>query len=263
MFDWLSAHPDVCPSQLKETRFFLDPDYPLPRPRTFNGADLSGYRDFFACADERVWLDATPDAMFSDCLPKASGAIPDARVVVMVRDPVDRLLSAYLFFQQRGLLSLDLGFDEWISIQQRTMPERTTEVQWRALDHCRTARYLPRLRDAWGDRLLELRFKDLVRDPLEQVARICDHAGIRPLGADEFEVRPSNRTVQARWPKASLAFHAVRRSVATRTLRYPWVRASLRPLSRGAKRLLNKRDRMPRPEPDQATIDLIHSETGS
>lgn len=47
IFRYLSAHPDVCASSLKETRFFLDKDYPLPSTNRFNGSNLECYRVFF------------------------------------------------------------------------------------------------------------------------------------------------------------------------------------------------------------------------
>jgi len=36
LYTYLADHPQICPSALKETRFFLDSDYPLPVSRCFN-----------------------------------------------------------------------------------------------------------------------------------------------------------------------------------------------------------------------------------
>lgn len=46
LYKWLSDHPDVCPSSLKETRFFLDWDYPLSSSAQYNGKNLEQYAVF-------------------------------------------------------------------------------------------------------------------------------------------------------------------------------------------------------------------------
>ena len=64
LFAWLSMHPDVCASSLKETRFFLDASSPLPSAKRFTGENLQEYGRFFRdCPKEftGIRIDTTPD----------------------------------------------------------------------------------------------------------------------------------------------------------------------------------------------------------
>ena len=257
LFDWLSVHPDVCPSQLKEARFFLDRDYPLQRPRTFDGSNIEPYRELFPCWENKVLLDATPDAMYSDVLVDVAALLPEARVVIVVRDPLERMVSAFGFLQQRGLLPSKLSFDDWVERQVGLDVAADTPVQWRALDHCRLHKYLPRLEAAWGSRLLVIGFDELVKQPAQMVARICRHAGLREFSGDAPSMSASNRTVTARWPRLGRLYHSARRYLASAALRYPGVRARLRPVSRRVNALLYTRRTVEKPEPKATTVALI------
>jgi hypothetical protein len=87
---YLDSHPEIAMARLKELRFFQDPD----------GADwLSWYRHQFDPTAKVVGESSTMYTR-SPALPgvaaRMASLVPEARLVYMVRDPVERALASYL-----------------------------------------------------------------------------------------------------------------------------------------------------------------------
>src|SRR5690348_13644789 len=90
LFHALAAHPDVTASKVKETHFFDPLKYGEPTP------PLQEYARFFPReATTPVVLEATPGYFYGgDPLATAlREALPDARVVVVLREPGERAFS--------------------------------------------------------------------------------------------------------------------------------------------------------------------------
>lgn len=238
LFDWMAQHPDVCGSTLKETRFFLDPSYPLPRPKIAAKNDVEGYASLFVDHDKPVMLEATPDYLYSERFLEVAKLLPNARVIIVIRDHQARLVSAFQFFKQNGLLSQQLLFDDWIAQQRATLVDAQTPVQLRALDHCDTDKYLDPVRTAFGDRLLVIAFSDLKENPSDVIARICNFMGLSPIGLDQTALKASNRTSAPRWPLVSRGFDRLHRGISQRLLNLPFLRAALRPFAKAARSAL-------------------------
>ena len=65
LFQYLSVHPGICASLIKETRFFWEGEYELTKPK-LNGKNVKHYNDFFAAPNEtKINLEATPDYLYS------------------------------------------------------------------------------------------------------------------------------------------------------------------------------------------------------
>src|SRR6266513_2759700 len=68
VFNYLTNHPQIC-SFTKETRFFLDTDYPLPSDKRYEKNGPEAYLSFFESGgyqpSENWRLEATPDYLYS------------------------------------------------------------------------------------------------------------------------------------------------------------------------------------------------------
>ena len=105
---------------------------------------------------------------------------PDARVVVMLRDPFARMASHLLHIMRRGAGSLrhrDLGLNPalWSEARESSLYQRHGNA-WRA---------------AFGaERVLFLRYGNIRRDPARMLQAVCRHIGapaeINPIWAREF-----------------------------------------------------------------------------
>ena len=90
VFDYLSAHPQVCASSIKETDFFR---------HGYTGdlaADARRYASYFEHCDSRslVRLEASPGYLgeAATVAPRLRALVPEAKVLFILRDPVERLL---------------------------------------------------------------------------------------------------------------------------------------------------------------------------
>jgi len=78
---YLNDHPQVCASSIKETRFFLDRDYPLEaKYRSDDG--LEYYEEYFAHRGAAaVRVEATPDYLYSPgTAARLAAALPQAAI---------------------------------------------------------------------------------------------------------------------------------------------------------------------------------------
>jgi Sulfotransferase domain len=106
---YLAAHPDVRASIRKETDYFRRPDasaegyeacFPPPapdRPSALRAESSPGY------------LAEAPEVA-----PRMAAAVPGAHLVFVLRDPVDRLRSAYRFYQSRLHVPESMDFDAFV-----------------------------------------------------------------------------------------------------------------------------------------------------
>lgn len=230
LFDWLSQHPQIAAGKLKELRFFLDPDYPLNSPARFNGKNLDQYLAFFRNPERPVLLDASPDYIGCVTPLRLPSLHPDSKAVIIIREPVERMISAYRFFLARGMIPAEMSFDDYVQRQHLVGVTDTTDVQWRALDHCRTDHYIDKWREAFGENLLVLDFNDLKTDPEGVINKICDLAGLdRTEGIDTGQ---SNKTEFYKHTKLFRFYNGLRRWIAIKTIHHPKFYKILRPIGR-------------------------------
>ena len=116
MYKYLGRHPQVAPSLRKETEYFtIDYDkgeawyrahFPLRVRRTM--AQVRGRR--------LVTFEATPDYLFDPRAPKRlADMLPDAKLIIMLRDPVERAFSHYHHNVRLGLE--ELSFREAVAAE--------------------------------------------------------------------------------------------------------------------------------------------------
>jgi hypothetical protein len=193
LFASLCEHPQVLPPAHKEVHFF-DRNY-------VQGLDF--YRRLFPLAVHRrlrarrvgspvLSGEATTYYLLHPAVAqRAHAAIPDAQLVAILRDPVDRALSHYHLTVRAGLETL--SFEEALDAE----PERLAGAEERLLadvtfDHLahRVNAYvargmyldqLLRWERLYGrDRLLFVRSEDFFADPAAIVREVTDFLGLEP-----------------------------------------------------------------------------------
>ena len=174
---WLAGHPQVyMPIRRKEIRFF---------DRHFeNGLDW--YSDFFPQeADKyRAIGEISPQYFYcEECPGRIASTLPDAKLMIMLRHPVDRAYSNYGFTVQRG--NYRGTFEEFVT-------SRPTSLEWGFY-----SRYAQRyLRHFDKSRILGLVFEDVFRQSELTQTRVSEFLGIsyEDFPADGFnkKVNPSS-----------------------------------------------------------------------
>ena len=112
VFDYLSAHPQVCASSIKETDFFRHGYTGDP------ALDARRYASYFQKCNPRspVWLEASPGYLgeAATVAPRLRALVPDAKVLFILRDPVERLYSSYNFHRGKLDLPASMSFDDYL-----------------------------------------------------------------------------------------------------------------------------------------------------
>lgn len=158
-------------------------------------ADYEHYRRLFACADRPVTGEITP--AYASLEPDYVGEICEefrgTRFILVVRDPVDRAVSSYRKLARKGLV-------DKMAIQQGAAASGVDEEKLAAVDPCAVAdRWL---QAAGKDRLLTVRFRDLVERPGWTRDAVAEFLGV-PGGWRAFRRRPGfNRKQRKSTPEA-------------------------------------------------------------
>ena len=161
---YLGAHPNVFIPEQKEIRFF---------DRHFaNGSDW--YREQFRGAGERAVVgEASPGYMYlPQAVSRMAEALPDARLIALLRDPVDRAYSHYWMNQALGKESL--SFTEALAQESERIARGARRADYSYMDR---GRYVRQLLDVSAhyprEQLHVVLFDDLERNPLETYRDVC------------------------------------------------------------------------------------------
>jgi hypothetical protein len=171
----LKAHPEVSmASGMKEVRYF--------DLRYENGIDW--YKEQFANWQGQAAVgEATPTYMaFEEVPARMAAAIPQARLIAILRDPVDRAYSHYWHNRTHNRETLDFA-DALAAEAKRTANADDTERRYRNHSYLARGRYLEQLLRVCQyyprEALQVLLFEDLTNAPLETFQSACRFLGIK------------------------------------------------------------------------------------
>lgn len=191
LYKYLGRHPHVAPSLRKETGYFS----------SHHDKGENWYRAHFplaarGAAHRRLHgmnllsFEATPDYLFDPRTPlRVSALLPDARFVVLLRNPVDRAYSHYLHMQR--LRFEDLAFDEALDAEELRLQGDPEDLDadpdhqaksWSRYSYVARGRYAQQLLRWWEqfdrDRFLIIRSEDFFESPGRILAEITDFVGV-------------------------------------------------------------------------------------
>jgi len=243
LFYYLGDHPCVRPSTLKETRFFMDSDGLRRLHRYEEG--LEAYGTFFPdCPDDAVRLEATPDYLYRPTAARRiADSLPGSLVVVILREPIGRLISWRRYAIQNGLLDANTTLADYIQTQFDAQTSGDSLPQHlRALQEGRYTRFLAPWIEALGrSRLIVCNYRDLLHDPGDVTRGICKSVGIDPAfyGNYTFDIHNESRLV--RWPRVQSAYRGLIWRIKHHVHDKPATRAVLRKLRRSTDTALGRK----------------------
>lgn len=185
VFSYLANHPQICAAE-KETRFFLDADYPLSSKTRYQKNGPETYLSLFDSGPRENWrLEATPDYLHSANTPHfMRQTLANVRLVFILREPISRLLSWYRFARKRTVIPDDMTFDDYVSNQRddgARVAHRRAHPAFYALEQGRYSVYLRTYLELFGESSVYISFyEDLRRGALGFIIPLC-----RWLGIDE------------------------------------------------------------------------------
>lgn len=245
LYNYLASHPAIHGSTIKETRFFLDHDE-LKRMHRFEDG-LGAYENYFpGCPADAVRLEATPDYIFRPAVAqRITDSLPDVHVVVILREPITRLISWRRYAIQNGLLDAGTSLAEYIRVQLDAEDSGDDLPQhMRSLHEGCYSRYLEPWVQAFGsDRLTVCNYRELLDDPAGVTRRICDNVGIDPAFYDNYTFDIHNASRRVRWPRIHRAYRSLIWRLKPHVHDKPAVRAALRGVRRSTDALLGRAGR--------------------
>lgn len=181
VYDYLAQHPQVFMSPVKEPRFFDNEGNPDPSTIRRDEAVITGieaYRALFAKAPPAVRAigEASPTYLRSENA--AAGIkrhIPQARLVAILRQPVDRAYSAYVMARRDGREKA-ASFEEALASERAGTAADEYFYSARAYHECLQTYYahFPR------EQIKVLRYDDLVADAPGFMRTVFDFLGVDP-----------------------------------------------------------------------------------
>ena len=202
LFKYMGQHPSVGTSKVKETGYFL------PLRNGEQPGPLAEYRaQFNHVADKPIRMEATPgyfyggrplveelDAMLGD----------DLRIVIIFRDPVQRLLSFFKSLKQSLRIPQDTSFEEYVrACRSLSSTKSQTDREWylEGVEKGRYAKYVNPWIDTFERRLCFLFAEHLHERPRDVLRKAFSFVGVSPSYASEVNLARENRSMnyKSRW----------------------------------------------------------------
>lgn len=193
LHQYLAQHPQIHMSLIKEPRYFAFDaqeclDFPVPegcdvqinQQMTNNShdirSDLAGYQRLFADTHAERWLgESSIWYLYSPgAAERIAQAVPDARMIAVLRQPVDRAYSAYLHTLREGI-ALPEPFQAALQLAE-TRSDPNWIVAWHLREMGRYAQQVARFQQYFDDRQLRVYIYEEDYQDREQamVRDVCD-----------------------------------------------------------------------------------------
>jgi len=202
LFTYLSWHPEICASDVKEPKYFL----PL-----LNGNQLPVLKEyskhFRNCRNSKYRLESSPGYIFGG--KRLAQAVKDhlgsIRIIVLLRDPASRLFSYYKHAKRDNQLPEDCSFDRYVNTGLEELKEanyRPTNVYYgetvfvRGIGQAFYSEYLDDWFTIFQDSLRVYFFEDLKQDPLSFMIELCEWLDVDPSVYRSVEFTVENRGIR-------------------------------------------------------------------
>jgi sulfotransferase family protein len=185
----LAQHPQLYLSPVKEPKFYLCDGRPPSRSRHRGPGDAHSAREWIwrRSAYEALFDAAPAGALRGESTPfylydrsaqaRIQADIPNAKLIVVIRDPVDRAYSNWMHLRSDGLEPIDDFAAAWAAEDARVA------AGWAPFWHYRRlglyGEQLRDLLDRFGaEQVHVLRYRDLVETPVESLDAVCSFLGV-------------------------------------------------------------------------------------
>jgi len=180
LFMYLSAHPEICPSKVKETHYYL--------PLRYRDRELPPFAEYLEqfshCDGAKYVLEATPGYFYGGrtLAQGIKDTLGDVRIIISFREPISRMFSFFKF--RKSMLELDpkLTFDEYIALCEN-LPftecvKRENNAFW-GIEGGFYSKYLNDWFNVFGRENIQIVFfEHFVEDPKSVLRELCIWLGI-------------------------------------------------------------------------------------
>jgi len=214
LWQMLSRHAKVFFPAEKELHFFSSYADGLGQHR-LGEAGLTPYLASFADARaDQACGEATPNYLYdAGACARIRSVLPRARLIAILRDPVERAWSHYWHQVRRGWETL--SFEEALAVEHDriSISDPNSQARYSYTARGRYVASLRRYEQAFSrEQLMVVFLEELRSDPKLVIEGICRHIGVAEAGAfSEWDLPHANRGSYPRWPKLDSIARSVRR----------------------------------------------------
>lgn len=204
LYALLRQHTGVFLPDMKESHFFSLPepehhytDYAAERMNRTTIRSEEEYLALFRPTGEQLSGEICPTYLYSDVAADRIAAVrPDAKIILLLRDPPARSFSAYRHMQAGGAETATT-FDEALALE-----EAHKRDGWQAMSHYVSASlYAAQVQRYYArfprEQILVMTFEVFTKDPVQSANRILDFIGLPPL-PEEAKLQQTNKTLVVR-----------------------------------------------------------------
>jgi hypothetical protein len=190
LYTQLGTHPEVFMSPVKEPNYFAfagqDLNFQAPIDRRPDGinhtsiTDWDDYRALYDAADpDQARGEASHTSLYwPDAADNVKRRVPDARLIAILRNPVERAYSEYLHFRRDGDEPLD-SFAAALDAEEERI--RNDWAMGRYVDRGRYDEQLERYLGRFDrEQIRIVLHEDLLQSPETVLRSLCSHIGVDP-----------------------------------------------------------------------------------
>ncbi len=200
-FEYLAAHPSVCPAFIKQTFFFLNKEWQKKLQLTSlydYDKGIDQYNLFFRnYMEEQLKLEASPEYLYAPgTAEKIFNFIENegGKIVFILRNPVSRFISLFHFGKQQGIIDRKCSFYDFL--QKSSVYTGNTNSSLMAYETGFYSKYLDNyVRLFEKDALKVYFFEDLMADAKTFMKNVCDDLQIDKTFYDNFKFTTHNKTI--------------------------------------------------------------------
>ncbi|MBI3247448.1 MAG: sulfotransferase domain-containing protein [Deltaproteobacteria bacterium] len=214
LFTWLTDHPEVCGSRIKEPFYFMDKGHPQFRVHAnYHDHGLEGYKQYFAHSSHKknpqIFLEATSQYLYQETALDVLAAFdPLPHVVFILRKPSERTYSAYRYARNNlSTIPASLSFAQFVRIANG-LPvvgpvdaalSGIVDVIRKEIVYSRYAEYVSKWIERLGrDRVSVLIFERLREEPLPILRNLSEMIGIDPSFYETYNFERRNESTGIR-----------------------------------------------------------------
>jgi hypothetical protein len=198
LYSYLGKHPQICASFRKEIGFFVPLMFDKEIPA------LEEYTKHFShCGNEYFRMEASPSYLYGK--EKIAEAIkktlPDVRIIVILRDPTDRLLSFFSRAVSKSALPVDIALNDYLSLSEQKVNSTVHDVYSRGVREGMYIEYIRPWQHIFGHSMKVVFFDDLQQSALDLTKNICAWLGLDTACLESQDFGIENKTRQYRYRK--------------------------------------------------------------
>jgi len=226
VFNFFYSHPGVAPSIKKETNYFRDTKAP----------SLDQYLCEFYDKKAAVYFEASPGYLAESQIVisniKKTLSNNEVKLVFILRDPTDRLLSSFSFHKSRGYIHDSTSLNDYLdaAIAYRDsgdVADGITEWALKSVFHGEYAEHVKDFLAAFGENVKFISYDDFKSDPDFIVRELCRFVGLEEDYFNGFEYFSANKTFKPRFQFVHAQLIRLNRLLEPFFFRYPKLKSYL------------------------------------